>query len=163
MNKLFMTEQELKELELEKSEDNLTRIEQAKQDVDDLTEQIRIMKHERSKIEEQLQNVNNKLIRANRKIYYINSTLDRIPNPDPNIESIVFGKMYRESNPSQHTCKIHYFDGTVVEYGNEYNNWINAKYVADNYFDNLDEEDKLYFCQYLPINMKAPSVIKKRK
>ena len=47
-------------------------------------------------------------------------------------------------------CKIYYFDGTVVEYGNEYNNWISAKYVADNYFDNLDEDDKLYFCQYLP-------------
>lgn len=148
MDKLFMTEQEL-----ELSEDSLTRIEQAKLDVNDLTEQIRIMKHERSKIEEQLQNVNNKLIRANRKIYYINSTLDRIPNPDPNIESIVFGKSYRESYPSQHTCKIHYFDGTVVEHGDKLNNWISAKYVADNYFDNLDEEDKLYFCKFLPINM----------
>jgi hypothetical protein len=59
------------------------------------------------------------------------------------IKNIVIGELCLQSNPCQHDCEIHYIDEIIVK------KRLKGKFIAENYFDNLNDNDKKHFYIYL--------------
>jgi hypothetical protein len=99
------------------------------------------------KINEKLSTLNLKYYMNQRKVHFLKcmDIINRVPNINPNISCITIGSECIETYPCKHTCIVHFMDGTYKKYDTH----VSAKYIADTYFDNLDEQHKIHFYRYL--------------
>lgn len=60
-----------------------------------------------------------------------------------NIERVVISDFCLQSYPCQHDCEIYYKDGSMEEIRRT------GRYIAQTYFDILNDDDKMHFYIYL--------------
>ena len=124
----------------------ITQIER-EQRIDDLKIKITTLKKEMRDLEHELYNMN-------RERNFMNFIANRIQvvNQDGEIKSeinsadverIVISDYCLQSSPCQHDCEIYYKDGSMKKIRH------NGRYIAQNYFDILNDQDKMHFYIYL--------------
>ena len=124
----------------------ITHIER-EQRLDELKSKITTLKKE-------MRDLENELYKMNRENNFMNFIANRIKvvNQDGEIKSeinitdverIVISDYCSQSCPCQHDCEIYYKDGSMKKIRH------NGRYIAQNYFDILNDEDKMHFYVYL--------------
>jgi hypothetical protein len=120
----------------------ITQIEREKR-IDELKIKITTLKKEMRDLEHELYNMN-------RERNFMNFIANRIQvvNHDgeiniTDVERIVISDYCLQSSPCQHDCEIYYKDGSMKKIRHD------GRYIAQNYFDILNDEDKMHFYVYL--------------
>ena len=120
----------------------ITQIER-EQRLDELKSKITTLKKE-------MRDLENELYKMNRENNFMNFIANRIKvvNQDgeiniTDVERIVISDYCLQSCFCQHDCEIYYKDGSMKKIRH------NGRYIAENYFDILNDEDKMHFYVYL--------------
>ena len=124
----------------------ITHIER-EQRLDELKSKITTLKKE-------MRDLENELYKMNRENNFMNFIANRIKvvNQDGEIKSeinsadverIVISDYCLQSSPCQHDCEIYYKDGSMKKIRHD------GRYIAQNYFYILNDQDKMHFYVYL--------------
>ena len=124
----------------------ITQIER-EQRLDELKSKITTLKKE-------IRDLENELYKMNRENNFMNFIANRIKvvnqdgeiNSEINItdvERIVISDYCLQSSPCQHDCEIYYKDGSMKKIRHD------GRYIAQNYFYILNDQDKMHFYVYL--------------
>ena len=71
------------------------------------------------------------------------NTVNTVNTQTNNIERVVISDFCLQSYPCQHDCEIYYNDGSMEKIRRT------GRYIARNYFDILNNKDKMHFYIYL--------------
>ena len=124
----------------------ITHIER-EQRLDELKSKITTLKKE-------MRDLENELYKMNRENNFMNFIATRIKVVDQDgeinkeinitdVERIVISDYCLQSCFCKHDCEIYYKDGSMKKIRH------NGRYIAQNYFDILNDEDKMHFYVYL--------------
>ena len=108
---------------------------------------IKTLKKETCDLETELYNMNTKskfmnFITNRNKVFNKDVEIKKEIN-SLEVESIVLSEYCLESSPCQHDCEVYYKDGSMKKIR------YNGRYIAENYFDILNEDDKMHLYVYL--------------
>ena len=107
--------------------------------LDDLKNKITTLKKEMRDLEHELYNMSEE----NDFLEFMSTRNDNDNIQINNIESVVISDFCLQSYPCQHDCEIYYKDGSMEEIRRT------GRYIARNYFDILNKDDKMHFYIYL--------------
>ena len=120
----------------------ITQIER-EQRLDELKSKITTLKKE-------IRDLENELYKMNRERNFMNFIANRIQVVkqdgeinSADVERIVISDYCLQSSPCQHDCEIYYKDGSMKKIRHD------GRYIAQNYFDILNDQDKMHFYVYL--------------
>ena len=120
----------------------ITQIER-EQRLDELKSKITTLKKE-------IRDLENELYNMNRERNFMNFIANRIQVVkqdgeinSADVERIVISDYCLQSSPCQHDCEIYYKDGSMKKIRHD------GRYIAQNYFDILNDQDKMHFYVYL--------------
>jgi hypothetical protein len=120
----------------------ITQIER-EQRLDELKSKITTLKKE-------IRDLENELYKMNRERNFMNFIANRIQVVkqdgeinSADVERIVISDYCLQSSPCQHDCEIYYKDGSMKKIRHD------GRYIAQNYFYILNDQDKMHFYVYL--------------
>ena len=114
------------------------RINDLKRNISSLKKDLEILTRELYRMNEE----NNFLKFMSTRNNIVN-TVDTVNTEINNIEKIVISDYCLQSCPCQHDCTIYYKDDSIKKIRH------NGRYIAQTYFDILNDKDKMHFYTYL--------------